>query len=325
MSEYRIPPLDEIGIPITKAIEEGPPDIFPGLLPRKGEVVIAGETNVGKSLLALEICSSLITGVPLWGELKPTKQAKRILYILGEHYDDVIRRLWQVTKLPMTEQVLILGPEQLGYDRALVNRGQVNPAIKEKFSFWARGCDVIVFDPLAAFVIGIDVENDNIQMRQVLQCITDVAAENNAVAIVLAHMGKPMMDKFGQEHARKSYAIRGASGIEDAATNIFYLGKADGASVAAQKADEKVFVLRCRKYKGLAPEEYRLMRNPHTLTHTLLGSRPFTEVRKIDTQAKIGRLQLALPELRMPEIIRIVAASENISESSVRRYLEGGQ
>lgn len=325
MSEYRIPPLEEIGIPITKAIEEGPPDIFPGLLPRKGEVVIAGETNVGKSLLALELCSSLITGNTLWGELKPTKTAKKILYILGEHYDEVIRRLWHVTKLPMTDQVIIIGPEQLGYDRVLVNRGQLNPTVDEKFRKWAEGCDVVIFDPLAAFVAGIDVENDNIQMRGVLQAISDICSSNDAVAVVLAHMGKPMMDKFGQEHSRKSYAIRGASGIEDAATNIFYLGKADGSSIAAQKADEKVFTLRCRKYKGLAPEEYRLMRNPHTLTHTLLGNRPFAEVRKIDTQAKIGRLQLAMPELRMPDIIRIVAASENISESTIRRYLDGGQ
>jgi len=324
MFNERIPSLEEIGEPITAPIEEGPPDIIAGLLPSKGELVIAGETNVGKSLLALEICSSYITGRPLWGELEPSKQANKIIYLLGEHYKDVIKRLWQHTKLPMTDKVILLGPEELGFDKWLVNKGSPNIQALEKFKKWCAGVDLIVFDPLAAFITGVDAENDNIQMRMVLQTMSGIAQESGGTALILAHQGKPMMDKFGSEHARKSYAIRGASGIEDAATNIFYFGKADGTGSDASNAakDHKVLTLRCRKYKGLAPEEYRLMRNPHTLCHTLLGNRPFTEVRKIDTQSKIGRLQLAMPEAKMGEIIKIIAASEGISESTVRRYLD---
>lgn len=287
--------------------------------------MIAGETNIGKSLAALEICSSLVTGTPLWGELKPTLKARRILYVLGEHYNDVIKRLWQVTKLPMTDQVLILGPQQLGFDKWLVSRGQVNLYAVEKFLKWVEGVDLIVFDPLAAFITGVDAENDNIQMRLILTAMSEIGQAAGATVLVLAHMGKPMMDKFGQEHSRKSYAIRGASGIEDAATNIFYLSKAEGVSAAATANEGKVLSLRCRKYKGMAPEEYRLMRNPHTLTHTLLGNRPFSEVRKLDTQARVGRLQLAMPEVKMADIIRILAASENVSESTIRRYLDGVQ
>jgi RecA-family ATPase len=323
LSNQRIPSLEEIGIPITKPIEEGPPDILPGLLPKRGELVIAGETNIGKTLLALEICSSFITGTPLWGELKPTCQASKILYVLGEHYDEIVRRLWQVTKLPMTDKVIILGPEQLGYDKWLVNKGVPNPISVEKLSRWTEGVDLIVFDPLAAFVTGVDTENDNIQMRLVLDTMSLIAQGSGASVLILAHQGKPMMGKDGQEFGRKSYAIRGASGIEDAATNIFYLGKAEGTSGAAHAVGEhKVLSLKCRKYKGIAPEEYRLMRNPHTLCHTLLGNRPFTEVRKIDSQAKIGRLQLAFPDMKMSEIIKIMATVENISESTIRRYLD---
>ena len=108
-----IPDLEAVGIPITSPIEEGPPDAIPGLLPRRGQLVIAGETDIGKSLVALEICSCLTTGNPLWGELKPTIRARKILYILGEHYLGVIQRLWQLTKLPMNDTVWLLGPEQL--------------------------------------------------------------------------------------------------------------------------------------------------------------------------------------------------------------------
>lgn len=322
-----IPPLDQIGIKITDPVTEGPPDIIEGLLPKRGQLVIAGETNIGKSLTALEITSSFVTGKPLWGELVPTAKANRVLYVLGEHYDEVIRRLWQKTELPMTDQVFILGPEQLGYDKWLVSSGKPNLMAVNKFIRWAEGCDLIIFDPFSAFMIGGDgIENDNIQARLVLDTMSLIAQSANASCLVLAHQGKPMMDKTGNEHQRKSYAIRGASSIEDAATNIFYLSRATGESAAAGAAGgEKVFELICRKYKGEAPERYRMLRDSARLTHTLLGNRPFIEVQKIATQAKIARLMSALPELSLSETIKIVAATEGTSESTIRRYLSGGK
>jgi RecA-family ATPase len=322
--EEMIPSLEQIATPITAPVEEGPPDIIPGLLPRQGQLVIAGETNVGKSLVALEICSALTTSRKLWGELEPTMAAKKILYILGEHYNAVIQRLWQVTRLPMTDQVYLLGPEQLGFDKWLVAQGKQNVRAMEKFMTWAKGVDLIVFDPFSAFVTGIDVENDNIQMRLVLDSMSMVAQSAGASCVVLAHQGKPMMDKFGQEHHRKSYAIRGASAIEDAATNIFYLSKAiEGASQAAQRVagDAQILSLTNRKYKGIAPAEYRLMRDPVTLNHTLLGNRPYVEVQRMVTQAKLGRMQVAFPDKDLGEIIKIVAAMDGVSERTIQRHL----
>jgi RecA-family ATPase len=318
-----IPSLESIGISITSPIKEGPTDLIPGLLPRQGQLVIAGQTDIGKSLSALEICSSLTTGKPLWGELEPTIKAKRILYVLGEHYVEVIQRLWQHTKLPMTDQVFILGPEQLGFDKWLVAQGKPNLQAISKFQKWAKDCDLVVFDPLSAFVTGIDVENDNIQMRLVLDTMTGVAQSTGASCLVLAHQGKPYMGQDGQEHARKSYAIRGASAIEDAATNIFYLGKSAGVSDVAQKAtDNQIFAMTRRKYKGSAPSEYKLLRDPITLTHTLLGNRPFVEVMKIATQAKMYRLREALPEMSTRDVVKIIAATEGINERTVWRHLE---
>lgn len=317
-----VPSLEEIATPITAPITEGPPDIIPGLLPRRGQLVIAGETDIGKSLVALEICSSLITGTPLWGELQPTMQARKILYILGEHYNEVIQRLWAVTKLPMTDQVFLLGPEQVGYDKWLVANGRPNLQSVGKFKKWSEGVDLIVFDPFAAFVTGVDVENDNVQMRLVLDTMSLIAQSSGASCLVLAHQGKPMMDKFGQEHARKSYAIRGASAIEDAATNIFYMGRAEGTSSAASKAGEmNILALTRRKYKGIAPTEYRLLRDPGTLCHTLLGNRPFVEVQKIAAAAHVARYQSAFPNASFADSIKAVAVFQNVSERTIRRYL----
>ena len=319
-----IPSIEDIGERLIDPIKEGPIDIIEGILPRQGQVLLAGETNVGKSLLALEICSALVTGEPLWGELKPTIQAKKILYVLGEHYNDVIKRLWAHTGLPMTDQVWLAGPEQLGYDKWLVTNGKQNPVGIEKLTKWAENTDLIVFDPLAAFASGAEIENDNAQMRLVLDSLSIVAQKTGASSLILAHMGKPSIGPQGQENSRKSYAIRGASAIEDAATNIFYFNKAEGGSAAAADTkDSKVYTLRCRKYKGVAQEEYKLMRNSATLRHTLLGSRPFVEVRKIEAQAKLSRMMMTFPDMKTADVIKIMAAMEGVSDDTIRRYLNG--
>lgn len=311
-----------VGEPITSPIKPGPPDLIPGLLPKQGQLVVAGETNIGKSLIALEICSSLITGDALWGELVPTSKAKRILYVLGEHYNEVIKRLWQKTQLKMTDDVHLYGPEDLGANKWLVQNGKQNLEGMQHLIKAATGCDLIVFDPLAAFFVGTDSENDNPGMRVVLDTVSTISQDAGASCLILAHQGKPSMGKDGQEYSRTKYAIRGASSVEDAATNIFYMGQLQGTSAAAATASAgQLFALRKRKYKGEAPDEYQLLRHRDNLTHTILGNRPFSEARKIDTQAKITRLQIAFPDMSLKEVIKMVAVSEGFHENTIRGYL----
>ena len=311
-----IPSLAEVAVSITAPIEPGPADIIPGLLPRRGQLVIAGETNVGKSLLALEIASCLSTGEPLWGELEPAFRAKRILYVLGEHYREVIQRLWQHTRLPMSSEVYIIGPEELMYDKWLVSRGQPNVLAVKKFQRWCEKVDLIIFDPLASFVNGFDTENDNIAMRLVLDTMSLIAQTTGAACLVLAHQGKPTVDFTGREHSRKSYAIRGASAIEDAATNIFYMGKSDTGGKSAS-----VYELKCRKYKGLAPDEYRLLRDPATLRHTLLGHKPLSDVLRSETQAKVSRIQIGSPMIDFRTAVKLVADMEGVALDTMYRRL----
>lgn len=318
-----IPSVYDVAIPLISPVQEGPPDLIPGFLPRHGTLVIAGETNIGKSLVALEAVSSLITGKPLWGELQPNKQLKKVLYILGEHHNETIQRLWQHTKLPMNDQVLLLGPEALGYDKWLVTGGKPNLQAINKFKKWAEGMDLLVFDPFSSFVCGADAENDNLTMRLVLDSMGLISQSVDASCLVLAHQGKPQIDQFGQERSRKSYAIRGASAIEDAATNIFYMGKALGHSEAAirSSSDAQILALTKRKYKGEAPNEFRLLRDEGTLTHTLLGNRPFVDVRRIATQAKVGKLQAAFPEMPFEDVIKCVSALQDVSTLTIKRDL----
>ena len=316
-----IPPLEEVAIKLTAEIPSGPADIIEGLLPRQGQLVIAGQTNTGKSLVALEIISALTTGNPLWGELQPTLQARKVLYVLAEHHDAVIQRLWQKTQLPMGSEVYLLGPEALGADKWLVTGGKPNLLAIDKLKKWGEGCDLIVFDPLGAFFTGnSEDENSNLVMRLVLDSMGSICQASGASCLVLAHQGKPMVDQRGQEHARKSYAIRGGSAVEDAATNIFYMDKAEGE--AAQKAaDGKMFELRLRKYKGNAPESYRLLRDPNNLTHTLLSNRPFGDIQKIAAQGDVARLQAVFPDYNFRTCVKIAAAVRGISEETMKRHL----
>ena len=325
MTDLTIPPLEEIGTPIIAPIEDGPPDVIPGLLPKRGQLVIAGPTDVGKSLIALEICSALSTGTKLWGELNPTIVARKILYVLGEHYNEVIQRLWAVTKLPMTEHVYLVGPDKMGYDKWLVAKGAPNPQAIDKMKRWADGCDLVVFDPFSAFVSGVDAENDNVQMRLALDQMSLVAQTAGASCIVLAHMGKPSMNPMtGKESNRKSYAIRGASAIEDAATNIFYMSRIEGEDDEGRMlpAGQKAFELRNRKYKGIAPPKYTLLRDDINLTHSALGNRPYHEVMQLDTVAKVTRLQNAMPQLSMKEAIQAVAAMTGKTEETIQRWIK---
>ena len=312
--------LEDIACRLTDTPEEGPPDAIPGLMPKHGQLVISGETNVGKSLAALEIASSLATGNPLWGSLEPAMRINKILYVLGEHYVGVIQRLLQVTRLPMPDTAYILGPEKLGFDKWLVSHGKPNSGSISKFQRWAEGVDLIVWDPLSAFVLGSDAESDNIGMRLVLDMMSLVSQTSGSASLILAHHGKPGMDRMGNEYTRSRYATRGASAIEDAATNIYYMQQAE--SHTGKQADGKLFDLNLRKYKGNAPEKYRLLRDPDTLTHTLLGNRgAYQDVQKAQLLSKIHRLQIAQPQMEYRTCVRLIAAAEGLSEETVKRQI----
>lgn len=315
-----IPSLEEIAVRMNGPIREGPSDLIPGLLPSQGELVIAGETNCGKSLLSLEIISACTTGRPLWGELEPTKTLKKVLYVLGEHYVEVIQKLLKHTGLPMPDNVYIMGPEQLVYDKWIVTRGMPNTQGISKFMKWADGCDLIVFDPLASFVCGTEVENDNITMRLVIDTMSLIAQTVGASCIINAHLGKPMMNNFGQETKRTTYAIRGASAVEDAATNIFYMGRAGNEAVEAATGGA-TFELVCRKYKGEAPGKFTLLRNRETLTHSLISDKPFEAVRKLDLRAKVARIQEKNPRFSQETCLQLVADLEGKPVDTIRRWL----
>ena len=158
-------------------------------------------------------------------------------------------------------------------------------------------------------------------MRLLLDVMSGITQSTGASCLILAHQGKPAVDMMGRERHRQSYAIRGASAIEDAATNIFYLHK--HSDLNEGRSDPNMFRLKCRKYKGIAPDFYYLLRNPENKTHRLIGGkgRPNTDLKRERVRSRL--LELKTNEgLTVNEAVAAITAAEGISEQTIWRYLK---
>ena len=252
--------------------EPGEPELIPGLLKRHGHLLITGETNVGKTLIGLEIAHSLLTGEPLWGKLAPTQTVGQVTYVMGEHDKEYLKAQWRLLGLTAPPGFWGLPPP----GKRLIARGDTMLANLETYREWCSGSGAVIFDPLGAFAAGEDVENDNAQMRAVIDAMSSVASPG--ALVVMAHMGKPTYDpKAGKFLRRQTYATRGGSAIEDAVTECYYM--------AAQ--DETTFRLALRKFKGSAPAFYTLKRDLTTLRHTLHSKGQTPQERILHAQAAL--------------------------------------
>ena len=313
------PPLEEVSASIYADLPDEPPDLIPGVLPSAGALGIVGETNVGKSLLALEISSSLVTGNPLWGGLKPTRTVDKVVYFLGEHTKRTVQELYHLTGLAKEGNITLIGPEDLakGLGKGVVVNGIVQQRVVDWYSELSKGAGLVIFDPLAAFVQGHDAENDNAIMRALVSSLTLVGERSGAATLILAHMGKPRIDQNGQAHQRTSYAMRGASAQEDSLTHVLYF---KSARLADQQSD--IYELVSRKFKGQSDKgKMFLVRN--NKRHTIIdGERPTVVVKKLNTSDLMAQLAESHPEWSKDDLAREVAKREGVSARTVYRRIE---
>ena len=233
----------------------GQPDLIPGLLKSHGSFLITGEHEAGKTLIALELAHGLLTGGPLWGKVELPETVQHVTYILGEHDQATLHEQWNLAGLSVPEHRLrVIPPEER---RLLVRRGEMLVGNRDLYRYWCRDSQLVIFDPLSAFISGVDVENDNIQMRTLINAMLGVCQ----CVLILHHMGKPSYDPREAKYVhRGKYASRGASGIEDAVVGCFYL---------EEKEKDLRYRLTRVKYKGQAPSFYMLKRAG--LRHTMIG------------------------------------------------------
>lgn len=297
------------------------PELMPGLLPESGTAAIVGETDTGKSLIACEIGSSLLTGMPLWGSIKPNRTIDKIVYILGEHTCVTLQGLFHRTKLPHEGKFMLIGPEHLHPYKALVIGGIQQPLAVDRMLRWTEGANLIVFDPLAGFIQGLTAEQDNSSMRTLIDTMSYIADKQKAACLILSHMGKPKMDDQGGEVRRTSYAMRGASAQEDALTHVFYLRKS---TLVKQQGSTEEYQLSVRKFKGNPSSDiFRLRRDPETKRNSLVNVQASrggpTKEEKEAVRRKVGNL-MSERGLELKVAIELVASMDSLPVETVKRW-----
>lgn len=304
------------------------PELIPGLLPESGTAGIVGETDTGKSLIACEIGSSLLTGEPLWGAITPNRRIEKVVYILGEHTCQTIQGLFHRTQLPHAGKFGLIGPEHLHPYKALVIGGVQQAIAVDRLMRWTEGAGLIVFDPLGGFAQGLNTENDSASMRTLIDSMSLVATKHGSACLILSHMGKPKLDDAGHEVRRTTYAMRGSSAQEDALTHVFYLRKALQVKQQRGEGMER-YDLSIRKFKGNPSDEvFRLQRDPNTKRNTLLNTKPakgaYPDRDEIEMYRKgVQRLLEANPGYTWDTAVGNVAAMHGMAADTLKRYLAG--
>ena len=242
------------------------PELLKGILLASGATGIIGEKETGKSLTALEIQYSLLTGTPLWGDIKPVKGVSRTVHFLAEHTSQTLQELYQRTKMPSTGGINIYGPELLGPYKLLVSNGTRREQAIGRYKKMAEGAGLIVFDPMAAFIQGEAAENDNNPMRNLIDTMIEIAESAGAACLVLGHQGKPKFTSEGHKIQKNAYATRGASGTEDALTAVHYLERCEGELFNQCP----VYRLRAVHYKGRKHPPFKFYRDNETCRQILL-------------------------------------------------------
>lgn len=187
-----------------------------GIFPVGSGMMLTGESGAGKSLISLEIGVRIAKGMPLWEYEVP--EPRTILYIQKENSEYSIKvRLKRICR-----GLGVQYPDNIFFaDRKFkINLTSVPDMRKVKELVEKLQAKVVILDPLSSYH-SVN-ENDNIQMRRVLDNLTDLSGETGCAWIVVHHEGKP-----GLENNRLSkWRFRGASSIRDwADTMIGYIVK----------------------------------------------------------------------------------------------------
>ena len=224
-----------------------------GILPEGGGLILAGESEAGKSMLSMEISLHLAMGRQVFeGRLLVPKQ-RRILVLQVENPEPQVQQ--RLTRMldGLGTSVDDLG-DSIAFADPQTNYDLMQPECVANIAEIVRQCsaDVIVADPLSSF--HYLEENDNSRMRTALDNITHISRETGCAAIVIHHYGKP------QQGRDDSYRLRGASSIKDWADSVI--------SVTRKKHEDKQLVeLRFDKVRhGPKPKPILLERNANFIS-----------------------------------------------------------
>ncbi|RJR35115.1 MAG: hypothetical protein C4576_25500 [Desulfobacteraceae bacterium] len=191
---------------LATSFEHKPSIIGAGIMPHGSHILIAGETGIGKSLLRMELSLHLLMGWDWLGFKVP--MARKVGIFQFENSE-----VMEQTRLKRMCQGL--GIEKLPAGRLVYadRKNRINLSLKGERTRLLElvkesEAEVILYDCLSN--IHAAKENDNQQMREVLDSLTDVNIKAGTSCIVIHHFGKP-----GEGMQENRYRTRGASSIMD--------------------------------------------------------------------------------------------------------------
>lgn len=205
-----------------------PVDMIPGLLPDpewSRFALMVGTGSVGKSMLALQMLTSLTCGLPVAGRWMPARTGN-VLYLSGEDGLPALRwRMWhimQALKLS-SEQRRLLAERMHLFD--LVGRGlalmeydgrnyRTRMQALDEIAKYAAPYDplVIAVDTLSRFAAG--AESDNERAAAFVLAMEALGRHLNTTILVLHHTSKRASGGLDQHTAR------GASTLSDNARHV---------------------------------------------------------------------------------------------------------
>ncbi|MBT3367417.1 MAG: AAA family ATPase [Nitrospina sp.] len=224
-----------------------------GILPEGGGLILAGESEAGKSMLSMEISLHLAMARQLFDGRLLVPKKRRILVLQVENPEPQIKQRLKrmlnglnISVEALSDRIFFADPQTI-YDL-------MQPKCVASIAEIVRQCsaDVLVADPLSSF--HYLEENDNSRMRTALDNITHISRETGCAAIVIHHYGKP------QQGRDDAYRLRGASSIKDWADSVI--------SVTQKKHEDKQLVeLRFDKVRhGPKPKPILLERNENFIS-----------------------------------------------------------
>ncbi len=209
---------------ILKADFAREPDILGrGILPAGGGMIIAGDTNVGKSLVRVEWTLLLALGLPIYDMETPEPQ--RIIVFQDENPNSSeqyrMRKLMQGLNIDGLPR-----PERIHYARRA--RGIIPSIENDRYWKSARqqildvGATLAFWDPLSSY--HSKNENWNSEMRRVMDRFTYLNRECNCSSLIVHHFGKPDPNN----PVGLKYRMRGARAIQDWADTVMTISSPQG-------------------------------------------------------------------------------------------------
>lgn len=203
---------------ITQPVEPIP-WIYDSWLAQGDVMVMAGESGLGKSMLALGLMISLSLGMPLGGALPNRKGRARVLYLDEENNPRLVRHRLRKMIDGLDLGTMHLDPSVTAAEYAMENGVNVDDhesveRLERKVADF--GPTWIIFDSLVR--LHRSEENSNAAMSRVLGTLKGIARRGGAGSTIIHHLAKPSKQRPEADIAAR---IRGAGDIRAVADTIW--------------------------------------------------------------------------------------------------------